>query len=34
VLLNNVILPQPANQHCKATTEIAKTVQSNYKYYI
>jgi len=24
VLLNNVILPQPANQYCKTTTEIAK----------
>jgi len=24
VLLNNIILPQPANQHCKTTTEIAK----------
>lgn len=24
MLLNNVILPQPANQHCKTTTEIAK----------
>ena len=24
MLLNNVILTQPANQHCKTTTEIAK----------
>ena len=24
MLLKNIILPQPANQHCKTTTEIAK----------